>query len=65
MPGTCEPATASRVSASGPNICEAKAWWRPASAYRRSWATTSGSGLSTSIMLPIRSGVAMFLVLLA
>ena len=65
MPGTWEPATARSVSASGPKICEAKAWSSPASRYRCSTATTSGSGLSVSSMLPMRSGLAMSLVLLA
>ena len=34
MPGTWEPATARSVSASGPKICDAKAWSSPASRYR-------------------------------
>ena len=65
MPGTREPAAARRVSASGPKIWDAKAWSSPASRYRSSTATTSASGLSVSIMLPMRSGLAMSVVLLA
>ncbi len=65
IPGTCAPATARRVSASGPKIWEQKAWSNPASAKRCSWATVSANGWSTSSMLPMRSGVAMSLVLLA
>ncbi len=63
IPGTCAPAAASRVSASGPKIWEANAWASPASWYRWSWATVSGSDVSTSIMLPMRSVVAMSPVL--
>ena len=65
MPGTWEPAAARRVSASGPKIWDANAWSSPASRYFLSTATTSGSALSVSSMLPMRSDLAMSVVLLA